>query len=296
MIAALFQSGKIGEAYKTMDKAIREQRRTLRPAFFNAMMALALDAEAVGIATEIFMKACNVQMSPAAAQVTRLLSGLGRLKKDALGSVITVLKHYQVVSNGQVPIEHINTVITAVFALAEDQAGVSNSEVLGRVHQLLQNIKEMGLHPSSSTINILLSGYVALGEHKLVQDLMSRATLNDVSFRTMLKALTRTAEKQDLVRVRELWLAFESHRLAARTDFVMRDLQMVMRAAFRNSPTEANIWIRDLLDTHSSQLDPESASHLEDEFERHESGTFVFGRAPKERNPTARSMQWLHQQ
>lgn len=296
MIAASFQSGKIGEAYKLMDKAIREQRRALRPAFFNTMMALALDARAVGVATEIFMKACNVKMPPAASQVTRLLSSLGRSKKDGLGPVVTVFKHYQAVNNGELPIEHVNTVITSIFGAGKESDSISNADVLARVHQLLRDMEEIGVFPSSPTINILLAGYTEMGEHERAEDLMSRVKLNDVSFRTMLKALSRNPEVYNLDRLSNLWSAFKSHREKAGTNFVVRDLQMVMRAAFRVAPHEAAPWISNLLAVHGEQLDEKTSNKLKIEFEEHKDGRFVFGRTSQpQRVATARSMRWLEQ-
>lgn len=293
MIAALFQDGRIGDAYKAMDRAIREQRRALRPAFFNAMMALALDAEAVGVATEIFMKACKIQMSPAAAQVTRLLSALGRSRTDSLSAVLTVFKHYQDLNNGQLPIEHVNSVISAIFNSARD--GIAATDVLARVHQLLKDMQEIGLRSTPSTINILLAGYVQLGQFELAHDLMARAELNDVSYRTIFKSLTASSDSKDLSRVREIWAAFAGHRRQTNSHFVLRDLQMVMRSAFKTSPKEAAVWIQEIMDENVTSLPAEHAAVLEAELDQHVKGKFVFGKVPKPNIVTNRSMRWLAQ-
>lgn len=296
MVAAKFQAGEIGAAYKAMDKAIREHRRALRPAFFNAMMALALDAHALGVATEIFMKACNVHMPPGQSQVTRLLSALGRSQKDSLSSVMTVFRHYRNLEGGKVPIEHLNTVISAIFASAGEADGLSTSEALTRVHQLLRDMQDLNVVPSTPTVNILLAGYIELGQHQLLEDLMSSADLNVISFRTMLKALSRKPDLHDMQTVHELWAAFEEHRNISGTIFELRDFQMVIRAAFRASAEQALSWIPDLLSKYSDQLDSATVSTLQDEFKQHQTGRFVFKQItnPK-KTPTARSMKWLTQ-
>lgn len=273
MVAAHFQAGNVGEAYRTMDKAIREQRRALRPGFFNAMMVLALDAQAIGVATEIFMKSCKVNMPPAASQVTRLLSELGKSQKSSMDTIWAVMKHYQESNNGRLPVEHINVVIGAIFNSA--RSGVAETDVLARVHQLLADMQSLDIQPSTSTINILLSGYIQLNQYQLVKDLVGRASLNDVSFRTMLKALAQVSKDASFEHLQQIWTMFEHHKTTTGTEFVLRDLQMAMRAAFSIDSEAALPWMNSLMARHSSALSDDNIAYLYKELEQHKSGRFT---------------------
>lgn len=275
LISALFVNRRVGDAYKAMDKTIREQRRALRPGFFNNMISLALDADAIGVATEIFMKACKVKMPPSSTIVTRLLAGLGRSRTDPLNSVLTLFKHYRAVSGEAVPIQHINCVIHAMFT--SFHFGVSKQEVLTRVHQLLNEMKERGLHSSISTVNILLKGYISLAEYKLAEDLLSRATLDQNSLRAILKGFAQSPSPSAFPRIQEYWKRFEEQQSKdSDTETASRDLLMLMRAAFVNDKAAAELWIPQVLLQHASTLDPHAQQVLDTELNRHTDGTFTY--------------------
>lgn len=292
MIAAFFENREVGEAYKAMDRTIREQRRVLRPAFFNAMMGLALDAEAVGVASEIFMKACNVRMSPSGSQVTRLLTALGRSRKDPVGSVMSIFKHYREVNGGRLPIEHVNCVISAIFAAAKETD--SKDDTLSKVHEILQEMQKMGLRSSVSTVNILLAGYMDLGRYDLADELAARAELDDNSFRTMLKSLARSSTPETFNRVKSTWSSFEEHVAARQRIFIARDLQMLMRAAFGADSTAARIWIPDILKRHTDLVDSDSRELVYTELSEHDRGTFVKrGKSSAIPKRDERALKWL---
>ncbi|CCG82716.1 protein of unknown function [Taphrina deformans PYCC 5710] len=297
MISALFQNGRIGEAYKAMDRAIREQRRALRPTFFSAMVALALDAEAVGVATEIFMKGCKIGMPPSDSLIARLLAALGQSRADPLGSVLTIFRHYrEIYSSEKLPIEHVNCVINAIFQ--SSRAGVSSSDVLSRVHQLLKEVQANGLKTSSSTVNILLAGYLDLGEHQLLQDLMSRAKLDEYSFRSILKSQARSTEPNAFSKVKNIWASFEQYRNDKGTVFVTRDLLMVMRAAFATDKTAASEWIPNIIERHMGVMDAESIEKVQGELSEHKDGRFVNRSLPEAvrksfSTSNRRSRKWL---
>lgn len=274
MIRAHFAAGDIGGSYKLMNKTIVEHRSMIRPGFFNAIIGFALDAHAVGVATEVFMKACSMKMVVYPSQVSRLLRAYADMS-DSYDTAKLVIQKYRWLNHGKLQVEFINALLGVAFA-----QGGETKKVLQRVRECLQDMKHNQVEATSGTINTLLGGYIALGDMQLVQELMQTAEVTETSFRTMLKSLSKEPRADGLPDVQNIWSLFKQFREQEGSTMDGRDLAMVLRAAGRCG-SEALTWAESLLPSHAPSLQEEELYDLQAELEAHQQGTFKYTSRPQ---------------
>ena len=232
MIQALIQYNEVGEALKLLDHTAVNQRDDLRPQFYSSIISTAMETN-LTLAVEIFMKSCKANCPPGPVFVTTLISALSKASRP-LDTITSVFRRYREVQRHSLPMHIVNTVIGAIFSKRDAPV----DDILTSVHDLIKQSKSDGSEPNITTINILLNGYTELGQTELANDLMTRSSLNDNSYRSILKGLkNRHANLED---IQEVWQKYRDHK--GTTPFVVRDLQMLMRACFASTSESAMSW------------------------------------------------------